>query len=277
MLTSSLVPLPPARWVLVMALAGWSCGGVSDEARIQSADDVAHGLGYLRECDERTGRCNIPAAITAWERAIRLDPENADAHFYLGTQLMVSDLTRAETLLRRAVTLYEAKAATDERQRAPLADARNSLGVVLMNRDRAAEALPLFRAASEEITYTRLDLAYGNVGWALLVLGRHADAVAPLTRAVSIQPAFCVGWARLGSAHLHANDYGHALEALDRALGTTQQGCDRLQGALLDRAKVRIQLRQPERAREDLTRCVELEGSTTEGRECAELARTVAP
>ena len=39
-------------------VAGWSCSGISEEARTQSAADVEHGLGYLQECDTQ-GRCNI--------------------------------------------------------------------------------------------------------------------------------------------------------------------------------------------------------------------------
>jgi tetratricopeptide (TPR) repeat protein len=113
------------------------------------------------------------------------------------------------------------------------------------------------------------------VGWALLRLNRVPEALRALQRSVGVQSAFCVGHARLGEAHYRMNDFGHALEALDLALADTQHGCDRMQGALLDRARVRIQLHQPDRAREDLRRCVELDATTREGRTCAELGRSV--
>ncbi len=260
-----------------LSAAGWACSGVSEDARVQSAADVEHGIGYLQECDAQ-GRCNVAAAIVAWERAIRLDPENADAYRYLGTQLLLQgSYARAEQLLRRAVSLYERRAVEDERLRAPLAESRNTLGVVLMNLDRPDEALPLFRAATDEITYTTQHLAWGNLGWALLRKGRHQEAQAALQRAVNIQPRFCVGWARLGEARYHLNDLGPALEALDHALDASQQGCDRNQGAWLMRARVRIQMHQTEQAREDLRRCVELDASTPEGRECVSLGRSVSP
>ena len=218
------------------------------------------------------------AAVIAWERAIRLNPDNPDAHRYLGTQFGAEGrFDRALTHLRRAVALYELQAREDERLRGPLAESRVTLGVVLVNLDRADEAIPLFRAATEEITYNSQHLAWGNLGWALLRKGQHREAAEALQRAVTMQPNFCVGNARLGEAWYRLNDYGRALEALDRALGTEQPGCSQLRGAWLDRARVRVQLHQAERAREDLQRCIALDASTPEGRECAELGRSVGP
>lgn len=261
----------------LVTVAGWSCSGISEEARTQSAADVEHGLGYLQECDTQ-GRCNVASAVVAWERSIRLNPENADAHRYLGTQLLVQGTyDRAEQLLRRAVALYERATQEDERLRAPLAEARNTLGVVLMNTNRPDEALTLFRTVTEEITYTTQHLAWGNLGWAYLRKGRYEDAAQALRRSVTVQPRFCVGWSRLGEAYYHLNDYGHALEALDHALDSSQQGCDRIQGAWLERARVRVQLHQADQARDDLRRCVELDSNSPEGRECAELGRSVSP
>jgi tetratricopeptide (TPR) repeat protein len=263
--------------VAVLAVAGWSCSGVSEEARTQSAADVENGLGYLQEHDAQ-GRSNVAAAVIAWERAIRLDPENADAHRYLGVQLLLQgNLARAEQLLRRALVLYERRAAEDERLRSPLAEVRNTLGVVLMNTGRTDEALPLFRAASDEITYTTPHLAYGNLGWALNRKGRYREAVTALERSVSAQPRFCLGWARLGESFNHLNEYDHALEALNHALDASQEGCDRNQGAFLERARAHIQLHQTDQARDDLRRCVELDSTTAEGRECADVGRSVAP
>lgn len=260
----------------MFAAGAWSCSGVSEEARIQSAADVEHGLGYLQECDTQ-GRCNVASAVVAWERAIRLDPENADAHRYLGVQLLIQgNYARSEQLLRRAVALYERRAVDDERLRSSLAEVRNTLGVALMNTGRVDEALPLFRAACDEITYATPHLAFGNLGWALNHKGQFREAIAALERSVSIQPRFCVGWARLGESFNRLNEYDRAIAALDHALDASQQGCDRNQGAFLERAKAHIQLHHADQARDDLRRCVDLESTTAEGRECASLGRSVA-
>ncbi len=217
-------------------------------------------------------------AIVAWERAIRRDPENAEARLYLG-QVMGS-LERwadAERHLREAVRLYALRAQGDEASRAPLAEARNSLGAALVNAGRPAEAIPLLRAVTEELTYRSPHLALGNLGQALLRAGQFPEAVTVLQRAVALQPNFCVGWARLGEAQLRTDDLPQALISLDRAASVEASGCSDIQAVYLHRAKVRVRMRQPEEARADLARCVEIAAETPEGRECAALGRSVAP
>ena len=143
-------PLLRTAFFMFLGATGWSCGGVSDEARQQSAESVEHGLGYLRECDAQ-GRCNVPAAIVAWERSLRLNPENADAHRYLGTEYGAEGrFPQAETHLRRAVELYARQSREDERLRSPLAECRVTLGVVLVNLNRPDDAIPLFISAVEK-------------------------------------------------------------------------------------------------------------------------------
>ena len=185
--------------------------------------------------------------------------------------------SRAEAPIRRAVELFAIQSVENESLRSSLADARNSLGVVLMNLGRHEEALPILRLATEEITYGSQHLALGNLGLAYIRRQRLPEAIEVLQRAVRRQPTFCVGNARLGEAYARSNDAPHALEALDRAIATTVAGCDQFQDAFLWRAKARIQLHQPDAAREDLQRCVTLGANTPEGQECASLGRSVAP
>ncbi|MDB4929977.1 MAG: hypothetical protein JWM10_2461 [Myxococcaceae bacterium] len=221
---------------------------------------------------------NAEGAIPHLERAIRLDPENAEAHVTLGLVFgQLGYFNRAEAPLRRAVELFTAQSVNNEALRSSLADARNSLGVVLMNLGRYDDALPILRLATEEITYGSQHLALGNYGLALIHRQRYPEAIEVLQRAVRRQPTFCVGNARLGEAYARANDAAHAVEALDRAIATTVAGCDQVQVAFLWRAKARIELHQPDAAREDLQRCITLGATTPEGQECASLGRSVAP
>lgn len=221
---------------------------------------------------------NVEGAIPHLERAMRLNPENAVAPLMLGLAYgQLGFFPRAEAPLRRAVELFTAQSVNDESLRSSLADARNSLGVVLMNLGRYDEALPILRLATEEITYGSQHLALGNLGLCLIHRQRYPEAIEVLQRAVRRQPSFCVGNARLGEAYARSNDAAHALEALNRAIATSVAGCDHFQDAFLWRAKARIQLHQPDAAREDLQRCVTLGANTPEGQECASLGRSVAP
>lgn len=221
---------------------------------------------------------NPSGAIVPLERAVRLDPEHAAAHAMLGLVFgQLGHFDRAEAPLRRAVELFTVQAPNNESLRAELADARNSLAVVLMNLNRYEEALPLLRAAVEEITYGSQHLALGNLGRVYIHLRRFPEAIEVLQRAVRRQPNFCVGNARLGEAFARSGDAAHALEALDRAVGTQASGCDQFQHAFLWRARARIDLHQPDEARQDIQRCIALGERTPEGQECATLGRSVSP
>lgn len=221
---------------------------------------------------------NPQGAIVPLERAIRLDPENADAHRSLGVVYgFLGMFARAEAPLRRAIALYVEQSQTNEALRAELADTRNSLATVLINLERWDEALPLLRQANDEITYGAAHLALGNLGWVLLHRNQLPEAIDALQRAVRRQPNFCVGNMRLGEAYMRSNDAAHAVEALDRAITTQQDGCDRLQGAFLWRARAHTALNQTDAAREDLQRCVALGNGTPDGRACVELQGAHAP
>lgn len=245
---------------------------MSEESRVQSQADV--DLGRAQYADEN----NPAAAITSWERAIRRNPENAEAHLYLGQALgELGQFERAEALLRRAVALYLVQSAEDERLRVPLTEARNTLGAVLINQRRYDEAIVLLRAASQEITYRSQHLVLGNLGLALLRKGTLDEAVVILERAVALQPNFCVGFTRLGEARLLQSDATHAVEALDRALGIQQRGCDSIQEAWLLRGRAHAALQHAEQSAADLRRCVEIAPRSAEGQACARLQGAGAP
>lgn len=240
---------------------------------MRSQADVNLGRGLY--ADEHNPR----AAIVAWERAARLDPDNAEAHLYLG-QVYGADLQmwdRAETELRRAVTLLQARAATEERDRSTLAEARNTLGVVLVHRGRYDQAIAVFLQVTAEVTYNAQHLAWGNLGWAYQHKGDNTRAVEALQRAVTLQPGFCLGFSRLAQAQFDLGHYAQALQAVEHALDPAHEGCDRQQSAWLTRARLHLQLHQPDQAREAISRCVALSATTEDGRACAALQPTATP
>lgn len=231
-------------------------------------------LGQVQYIDEHNPR----GAIESWQRALQLDPDNAQAHLFLGKIFGATGLfDRAEPELRRAVALLTERAREDESERALLADARNTLAAALINTGRYDEAIALARSVTDEVLYSTPHLAWGNLGLAYFHKGEYQQAVAALERSVAIQPRFCVGRFHLANSYFRLNDMGHALEGLNRVIDSEDTECSTIQEAFLVRARVHTVLHQDDATRADLSRCVTLSAETETGRECARLARPSAP
>ncbi len=258
-----------AALVVLVGLLG-ACVTVTDEMRQQSQRRYELAVNLLRS--ENQSR----PALVELERAVRLDPDNAEAHLLIGQIYGGSGMyAQAEGPLRRAVTLLRAASAEDPAQRASFGEARNSLAAVLINLQRPAEALPLLLELSRDVYYPQPHLALSNLGQAYLALGRAPEAVSVLERAVANRREFCVGHYRLGEAYARTRDDARASASLDRALGAQGQGCDQIQPAFRLRGEVRARLHRAEDARADFSRCRELGADTQDGRSCAESLRSV--
>lgn len=262
----------PGRVALLFAslLSMPGCAGVSDETRRQSQGryELAVNL-YRTENQPRS-------ALVELERAVRLDPNNGDAHLLIGQIYGGSGMfSEAEVSLRRAVELLRAEVEEDPSRRAPYGEARNTLGAVLINRGRAAEAVTLLTELTHDVYYPQPHLALSNLGLAYLTLGNYSEAVRVLERAVAQRADFCVGTYRLGEAYTRTGDDNRALASLDRALGAPGSGCNNIQPALRLRGEVNARLHHAEQAQADFTRCRELGADSPDGRACATALRSV--
>jgi len=144
----------------------------------------------------------------AFQRAIELDPGNADAWDLYGQ--MLGSMTRyddALVVLRKAQELD------------PLAH-RTDVANVLTRAGRYEEAYAAIAPVVElEPTYPR---AQGALGWALILGGRVAEGIAALERAVALAVGDTMYLAQLGQAYglsgelARAREILHQLEALAR-------------------------------------------------------------
>lgn len=204
---------------------------------------------------------NLPSAFDQLFQAIRLDPNNHDAHFLLGNLYLVrGNHEEAEQHLRRVLAI---------RGRDP--EARNSLGVLYIHMHRYDDAIRELRLATRDIRYRTPWLAWGNLGWALTERGRYRDAIEALLQSVRNQPSFCVGFYRLGDAYFRAHQLERADEALTRAVETDDPACHRLQDAWLLRGRVRLQTGEGSAAQADWQRCVEIAQRSEVGLQCQRL------
>jgi Tfp pilus assembly protein PilF len=199
--------------------------------------------------------------------AVELDEENADAAHLVALLYLqfCSDskrpeecrLDEAERHARRAVEARES-----------YREAKNTLAVVLIHRERYAEAIAVLRPLTEDILYQTPENAWGNLGWAYLELGKLELAVDALRRSVAAQPLFCVGNYRLGVALARKGRLSEAKQSLTEALETEAPGCAALQEAYAARTRVLLRLGERGPAEADLRRCTELSAQTPTGKEC---------
>jgi type IV pilus assembly protein PilF len=213
------------------------------------------------------GEGNTPAAREHVRVALELDPENAEAILFLGyLDIERQEFLVAEQHLREGIRLL----VEQERLASALAEARNLLGLVLLEQGRTDEAIEILRLSATDAMNVSPHLAWGNIGLALLRKQDYPGALAALEQAVAIQPRFCVGFARIGEVLVAQENYEGAEQALSRALEAdptcaTHAG---LQNAWRLRGEARAHLGHREDAITDFERCVELAPSTQEGARC---------
>jgi tetratricopeptide (TPR) repeat protein len=150
-------------------------------------------------------------------------------------------------------------------------EAKNTLGVVLIQQKKYDEAIAVLQPLADDILYQTPENAWGNLGLAYLEKGDLDRAIEAFRRCVAAQPNFCVGNYRLGLAYERKKSPAAAVEAYTRAVETDFPECKGLQDAFAGRARMLIQLGRADEARADIDRCVQLDQRTAAGRECSAL------
>lgn len=169
--------------------------------RYRESDAVQNALGLahsrLAQRDE---------ALACYRRALRINPDFADAHYNLGNEL--NALGRKD----EAVAAYERALKINPQD----ADALNNLGVVLAALGRGGEALARY-ALALKIRPDYAD-AHINLGNALNAAGRKDEAIASYQRALTLSPNDAKAHNNLGVALQDMGRKDEAVACFDRAL-----------------------------------------------------------
>ncbi|MCS6856720.1 MAG: tetratricopeptide repeat protein [Sandaracinaceae bacterium] len=241
----------------------------------RSRSEYELGLGMY-------GEGNVGGALEHLLEAVRLDPENVEALWVLGTLYAFrGEYARAEEYLNRTIQANERLGRAGIPALTP--DAKNTLGVVYIHTRRYEDAIRVLQASASDPMNRTPHLAWGNLGWAHFERGELDQAQAALEQAIRLQPRFCAGRYRLaqvffekgrvsaGRSDREAEEwFARSEESLDRTLESGQEECKALQEAWLLRGEVRARRGRKNEAIADFERCVELDPQTKTGRLCAQ-------
>jgi tetratricopeptide (TPR) repeat protein len=195
---------------IVVVETGCAHGPTSeDRTKARGRYDVAVAL--VQEGQKAAAAGDQPTRDDKYREALKelLDAERLVADDF-ETQLLLGQIyflgfrrhDDAVLHLERAIAL---KAASAPKDAAPAereyAEAEQTLGVVLVDRGQPEAALPHFEKARTNLLYGTPYFAEQEMGQALFLLGRHAEAVRHLTIALQQQPDLCGAYAKLAEVN----------------------------------------------------------------------------
>jgi type IV pilus assembly protein PilF len=229
----------------------------SAERRSESEYDVARDLFLSRR--------DVRGALAHAQKATELNEENAEAqHLVALVYLYFCAAGTADCRLREAERAARKALAVQNDFR----EAKNTLGVILIQEKRVDEAISVLRPLADDILYQTPWDAWGNLGLAYLEKGNANEAIEALRRSVAAEPRFCVGNYRLGLAYEKKGDLTAARDALTRAVETNRTECQSLQEAFEVRGRVLATLKDCGQARADWERCKQLSVDSEAGTRC---------
>jgi type IV pilus assembly protein PilF len=253
--------------VAVLGLGLELCGCLGDSGQ-GAADPDRMSVAEYDLARDSFGRTRYREALEHVAKALTLKADNAEAA-YLGAVILLGFCAQDEHTPDCRYAEAERYARQALKAAPEMRDAKNTLGVVLINQKRYNEAIAVLEPLANDIIYGSPERAWGNLGLAYLESGKPDQAIEALNRAVAAQPNYCVGFYQLGRAYQAKGQHASAREAFDRALGIKAGDCGRLQDAFLARAESLKALGLGDEARSDLQQCRDLAPHTAAGKKCA--------
>lgn len=231
----------------------------------------------------------IEAAQAELQRALQLDPDNADAHNLGGLMALQQGaeyLRQAETAaclqghdaeaVRRDAVVKFREADRWLRKatvlRPDFAEAWNNLSVAALHLEAYDVAATAAENALRDMSYASPELARGNLGWAEYHRKNLNAAWRALHEAVARAPGFCVGRYRLAKVYVDRAQLDEAVEELDAVAANS--ACP-IQEAFLLAGLVHQRRKDPVGARALFDRCVGLAPRACLAAECRQYAEMV--
>ncbi len=182
---------------LVFVLSG--CKHVPSEKEQQSAD-IHYNLGVQAQ---QNG--NVQEALSEFQRAVELDPDNADAQNALGILLHLSFRRHSEAIehYQKAIEV-----------RPNFSEARTNLANVYLDQGQYDQAIKLYEQVLNDMMYPTPFIAQGNLGWAYYKKGDTEKALENIKASVTLNPNFCLGFKNLGLIYEQTGNTDEACKAV---------------------------------------------------------------
>jgi type IV pilus biogenesis/stability protein PilW len=173
-----------------------------------SPDRKDESLRYCRLAQVQLEQGKTMQAIESVNKALKIDSENADAHYLLGfIRYQQSEYKAAEKEFRKALKLNPY-----------FTDAHNHLGLVYRETKEYDKALAEFQAALNDKSYKSPERIHLNIGYLYLARGMYPEAIASFQKSVSLSPDYLRGRLGLGTAYARSGQKDLADRELRRVV-----------------------------------------------------------
>lgn len=164
---------------------------------------------------------DYPAAIAAFERRNRLDPNSGEAYYYIGLAYKeMKEYPQALDALRRAAELEPNKS-----------DRQFWLGIMYAQLDSTQQAERAFAKSIEtDSTSATAAVAYRQLGFYALLAKRYSEAIRYLERSIELNESDVQSWVWLAQGYQNAGNRSKALDGYERALQLDPRQPDALKG-----------------------------------------------
>jgi type IV pilus assembly protein PilF len=273
---------------LLLAAAGLTLiigpGCVPRSKRDPDQSQVLYELGAKYYAGRR-----VEAAIAELQKALKADPENADAYNMLGiialrqgadylTQLETASCLKgrdAEVVREDALQKFREAEANFKKAvelRAEFSNAWNNLSVASFHLEDWDGSIAAARNALKDPTYSEPQMARANLGWAYFYKKDLLNAWKELHEAVSQGPGFCVGQYRLAKVYVERGEIDSAADEVDAVIANEK--CP-IQEAYLLGGLVHERRKDRDRARALFERCASLAPRSCMASACTRYAQLI--
>jgi type IV pilus assembly protein PilF len=266
----------------VVALSALGCATRSRRDPEQS--QVLYELGAKYYAGRR-----VEAAIEELQKALKADPENADAYNMLGiialkqgadylAQLETASCLKgrdAEVVREDALQRFREAEANFKKAvelRGEFSSAWNNLSVAAFHLEDWDGSISAARNALKDPTYAEPQMARANLGWAYFYKRDLLNAWKELHEAVAQGPGFCVGQYRLAKVYVERGEIDSAADEVDAVIANVK--CP-IQEAFLLGGLVHERRKERDQARALFERCASLAPRSCMAGECTRYAQLI--